>query len=167
MKRVWAPWRMKYILAKTQKGCIFCQRVKKGKEKEYLLLYKNKYSLVLMNRFPYTCGHLLVAPNRHTADLDDLAPREINDLFLTLRKSVALLNKAMKPHGYNIGMNLGRIGGAGIEDHLHLHIVPRWKGDTNFMPIVADSMVISESLDDTYDHLVTFFKNLKEMRRCK
>jgi ATP adenylyltransferase len=120
-----------------------------------------------MNRFPYTCGHLLVAPNRHTANLDDLAAREINDLFLTLRKSVALLSKAMKPHGYNIGMNLGRIAGAGIEDHLHLHIVPRWKGDTNFMPIVADSMVISESLDDTYDRLVSFFENKKAVRRCK
>jgi ATP adenylyltransferase len=151
---------MQYILDTTEKGCIFCQEVEKGREKEHLLLYKNKFSLVMMNKFPYTCGHLLVAPTRHTADLDDLPENELTNLFLTLRQSVKLLSEVMKPHGFNIGMNLGRIAGAGIGEHIHLHIVPRWKGDTNFMPILADSMVISESLQETYNRLYSYFKNL-------
>jgi ATP adenylyltransferase len=164
MKRIWAPWRIQYILDKKPTGCIFCQKVKKGEEKENLLLYKNRFSLVMMNKFPYTCGHLLVAPNRHTADLDYLTKDEILDLFITLRRSIKLLDKIMKPHGFNVGMNLGRIAGAGIEQHLHLHIVPRWRGDTNFMPIVTDSMVVSESLYGTYDRLYPTFKHLRRYK---
>jgi ATP adenylyltransferase len=163
MKRIWSPWRINYILDKKPKGCIFCQKVEKGKEKEYLLLYKNKSSLVMMNRFPYTCGHLLIAPIRHTADLLDLPENEVTNLFLTLRRSITLLSKVMKPQGFNVGMNLGKIAGAGIVDHLHLHIVPRWTGDTNFMPILADSSIIPESLHDTYDRLSPYFNKLMEI----
>lgn len=163
MKRIWAPWRIQYILDKTPQGCIFCRKVKKGKEKENLLLYRNRFTLVMMNKFPYTCGHLLIAPTKHTSDLDTLSKDELGDLFLTLRRSIKLLGEVMKPHGFNVGMNLGRVAGAGIDGHLHLHIVPRWKGDTNFMPILNDSMVISESLFDTYDRLYSSFKNYEEI----
>lgn len=166
MKRIWAPWRIKYILDKTHKKCIFCQDADKKDEKKYLILYQNKYTLVMLNKFPYTCGHLLVAPKRHTADLSDLSKNELLNLFLTLRKSIKLLNNLMKPHGFNVGMNLGKVAGAGIHQHLHIHIIPRWKGDTNFMPLITDSIVISESLSATYDRLYPDFKNLNRNSAC-
>jgi len=161
VKRIWAPWRMQYILGKTSKGCIFCHEVKRGKEKENLILHKNRFTLVMMNKFPYTCGHLLIAPKKHTADLNTLSDVEIFNLIMTMKESVKLLSEVMKPQGFNLGMNLGRIAGAGIHDHLHLHIVPRWRGDTNFMPIITNSVVVSESLSDTYDRLYTVFKKLR------
>ena len=163
MKRIWSPWRIQYILNEEPQGCVFCQKVKEGDEKRHLLLYKDGSSLVMMNKFPYTCGHLLVAPVKHTADLEDLEESELTDLFMILRKSVRILSGAMKPHGFNVGMNLGRIAGAGIEDHLHFHIVPRWKGDTNFMPVLTDSMVIPESLQGTYERLYPLFSKLREI----
>ena len=163
MKRIWAPWRMTYILEKRPKVCIFCDEVAEGKEKEQLLLYRNRCSRVMMNKFPYTCGHLLVAPAKHTDDLDELREDELTNIFLTLRRSVKILNTVMEPHGFNVGMNMGRTAGAGIEDHLHFHIVPRWRGDTNFMPIIADAMVVSESLHETFDRLFPYFTKLPEI----
>ncbi len=157
MEILWAPWRMEYILkAKdgSEEGCIFCNRVEQTRDRENLILYRSQHAFVIMNRFPYNNGHLMVVPYRHSGNLLDLEPPEHQDLFALLQLSVKALEAVMNPHGYNIGMNLGRVAGAGIEDHLHFHIVPRWNGDTNFMPIIGDTKVVSEALDKTYEKLV-------------
>ena len=160
MKQIWAPWRMDYILGDKPNECIFCHKLSTKHNKKKLILYQGKYSLVMLNRYPYTNCHLLVAPRKHTDILDNLTKKESLDLFITLRKSISLLKVALKTDGFNIGMNLGMIAGAGVEDHLHFHIVPRWRGDTNFMPILAESMVIPEHLEKAYERLVPFFRKL-------
>ncbi len=160
MKQLWAPWRLEYILGEKTRTCIFCHHPARGQNKKSLLLYAGPSSLVMLNRYPYTSCHLLVAPRRHTGNLSDLAPGEMIDLFSTLRSAVAVLKKIIKPAGFNIGMNLGRIAGAGITRHLHIHIVPRWQGDTNFMPIAAEAVVLPEHLEKTYDRLAPAFKKL-------
>jgi ATP adenylyltransferase len=151
---------MDYILGKKSSSCIFCLNPKTKNNKNNLLLYGGQYSLVLLNRYPYSNCHLLVAPRKHTDGLNNLTPEESIDLFATLTSSVELLKEAIQPEGFNIGMNLGRVAGAGIEDHLHFHIVPRWCGDTNFMPVVAESMVMPEHLKKAYDRLFPFFRKL-------
>ena len=161
MKQLWAPWRMDYILGKKSSSCIFCHNPKTKYNRNKLLLYGGKYSLVLLNRYPYSNCHLLVAPRKHTDSLNNLTPEESTGLFSILTASVELLKEAIQPEGFNIGMNLGRVAGAGIEDHLHFHIVPRWCGDTNFMPVVAESMVMPEHLKKNYDRLLPFFKKLR------
>jgi len=160
MKQLWAPWRMDYILSEKSNACIFCLTTPAKHSKKKLLLYSGKHSLVMLNKYPYTNCHLLVAPRKHTDSLSALTREASQDLFSTLQKSVSLLTEAIKAEGFNIGMNLGRIAGAGIADHLHFHIVPRWCGDTNFMPIVAESMVMPEHLNKAYERLVPFFKKL-------
>ena len=160
MKQLWAPWRMEYILGTKSSNCIFCLNSKTKHNKKKLLLYGGKSSLVLLNKYPYSNCHLLVAPRKHTDSLNDLTQAESLDLFSTLTRSVDLLKKAIKPEGFNIGMNMGRVAGAGVADHLHFHIVPRWLGDTNFMPIVAESIVLPEHLNRAYDRLLPFFKKL-------
>lgn len=162
MKQLWAPWRMDYILGQKSSSCIFCHNSKTKHNKNKLLLYGGTFSLVLLNRYPYSNCHLLVAPRKHTDSLTSLNQEESIDLFATLTCSVELLKEAIQPEGFNIGMNLGRVAGAGIENHLHLHIVPRWCGDTNFMPVVAESMVMPEHLKKAYDRLLPFFKNLPQ-----
>jgi len=160
MRQIWAPWRMEYILGDKSKGCIFCHNLPAKHSKKKLILHQGKFSLVMLNRYPYTNCHLLVAPRKHTDTLDGLNGEESLDFFITLRKSVGILKEAIKPNGFNIGMNLGRIAGAGIKDHIHFHIVPRWSGDTNFMPVVAESVVIPEHLKNAFEQLIPFFKNL-------
>jgi ATP adenylyltransferase len=151
---------MDYILGEKPQTCIFCHTSSVKRSKKKLLLYSGKYSLVLLNKYPYTNCHLLVAPRKHSDSLSALTRKESLDFFSTLQKSVSLLKEAIVPEGFNIGMNLGRIAGAGIEDHLHFHIVPRWCGDTNFMPTIAESMVMPEHLNKAYERLVPFFKKL-------
>jgi len=155
---LWAPWRMKYIeyeaVKKDKKGCIFCEAAKAENMEEKLVLHKTQYSIVLMNLFPYNTGHLLVAPLRHVPSTEDLPEEELLDLFNLLNRSLRLLRVVFKPDGFNIGINLGRVAGAGIEDHVHIHIVPRWNGDTNFMPVIYNTKVIPESLKDTYKRLI-------------
>lgn len=158
MKQIWAPWRMNYILGNKSKKCIFCHPARIKHNKKRLLLHQGEFSLVMLNRYPYTNCHLLIAPRKHTNTLDRLSAEESLNLFTTLSKSVNALKKSIKPDGFNIGMNLGRIAGAGVKDHLHFHIVPRWNGDTNFMPILAESVVVPEHLENTYDELFPFFK---------
>lgn len=160
MKQLWAPWRMDYILGEKSHTCIFCHTASVKRSKKKLLLYSGNHSLVMLNKYPYTNCHLLVAPQKHTDSLSALSGKASQDLFSTLQKSVSLLKEAVMPEGFNIGMNLGRIAGAGIEDHLHFHIVPRWCGDTNFMPIVAESMVMPEHLNKAYERLAPYFKKL-------
>ena len=162
-KKLWAPWRMEYILSKKTKDCIFCIGKEATNDKERLILYRSSFSFVIMNRYPYNNGHLMVAPFRHLSDMEDLNGDDALDMFLVLQKSIAVLRGCMKPEGFNIGVNIGKVGGAGIEDHLHIHIVPRWNGDTNFMPVLGDVRVIPEHLQETYDKLFPHFKTLKNL----
>lgn len=158
MKQLWAPWRLEYILGKKTKSCIFCHRSPRIQDKERLLLYAGPASVVLLNRYPYTNCHLLVAPRKHTNNLSQLRADELLSLFATLQRSIDVLKHAVKPDGFNIGMNLGKVAGAGITRHLHLHIVPRWQGDTNFMPIAAEAMVLPEHLEKAYARLAPLFR---------
>ena len=145
MDKLWAPWRINYVRGKNKaKGCIFCQ-AKKNKSKDYVV-FKTKKSICLLNIYPYNNGHLLISPLRHIADIDLMNEEEVLDLFKCLKRAKGLLQKVLKPQGYNLGFNLGRNAGAGIRGHLHLHLLPRWAGDTNFMPLIANTRVISESL---------------------
>jgi ATP adenylyltransferase len=154
MKVLWAPWRMGYILSdRKDQNCIFCPGEDRSKDAERLILFSGEQSLVMMNRFPYNNGHLLVAPVRHVAGLDELGSEEILDLLLTVRKSIEVLKKEMRPEGFNVGLNLGHVAGAGIEEHIHFHVVPRWNGDTNYMTILDDIRVIPEHIQKTYEKL--------------
>lgn len=154
MERLWAPWRMQYIERgdKTQ-GCIFCLLPPEEKDRENLILHRGETGFVMLNSFPYNSGHLMVAPYKHVADMYDLADDELLEVDHLVRYGVRLLTAAMQPDGFNLGVNLGRTAGAGIVDHIHWHVVPRWNGDTNFMPVVADTRVLPESLQATYDKL--------------
>jgi ATP adenylyltransferase len=157
MEVLWAPWRMAYIAdAKERHGCIFCAATT-GDARERLLLGTTPHSLVMLNRFPYQNGHLMVAPRRHTAELTGLEATEHGDLADTLRRALATLDGAFHPDGFNVGMNLGACAGAGVVDHLHWHIVPRWAGDTNFMPVLAEVRVMPQHLLETYDRLRAAF----------
>jgi ATP adenylyltransferase len=148
MDKLWAPWRIKYIaIAKKQKGCIFCRAVKKRSAQDQVV-FKTRHSVVMLNIFPYNNGHLLVSPIRHIADIDRLSQEEALDLFCALKKAKTLLQKTLKPDGFNIGINTSRCAGAGITAHLHVHIVPRWCGDTNFMPVIHGTKIISQSLKE-------------------
>ncbi len=157
MQQIWAPWRMAYIDAGKKDGCIFCDKLKEKDVRSALVLGQSAHSLVMLNKYPYNNGHLLVAPKRHESRLRGLVPEEYRDLCRTLKSSVEIVLKALNPGGVNVGMNLGRCAGAGIEDHLHWHIVPRWEGDTNFMPVVAETRVIPQHLLESYDRFLPFF----------
>ena len=147
MHRLWAPWRINYVsIKKKPRGCIFCH-AQKNNLNNYVI-FKTERSICLLNIYPYNNGHILISPLRHIADISQLKEDEILDIFRSLNRVKVLLNKALKPQGYNIGLNLKRAAGAGIAGHLHLHIVPRWFGDTNFMPSISGTKVISQSLDE-------------------
>ncbi len=158
METMWAPWRIEYILSKKEKGCVFCQALK---DKDDLTLHKGRKTVVVMNKFPYINGHLLVAPVRHIAGLDELGKTEMGELLSMVERSVSLLKHVMKPDGFNVGLNLGRVAGAGIEEHLHFHIVPRWFGDTNALTVFADVRVVPEHLQQTYNNLKPYFDQLE------
>ena len=146
------------------KGCIFEVGSGKTHEKESLLLYRHRLTVVLLNRFPYANGHLLVAPSRHAADISDLLPEESAALFAMIRESVAILRKFKNPDGFNVGLNLGAVAGAGHPDHLHFHVVPRWEGDHNFMTVMAEVRTIPEHIDNTFDQLLPDFQELLHSR---
>ena len=154
MEKLWAPWRMKYIeQADKMEGCIFCILPAQQKDNENLILYRGKTAFIMLNGFPYNCGHLMVAPFKHTADMYALKDDDLLELDHLVRYSVRLLTAAMQPDGFNLGVNLGRSAGAGVVDHIHWHVVPRWDGDTNFMPVTAGTKVLPESLQATYENL--------------
>jgi len=145
---------MSYIKnAKRSKGCLFCRVLKSKNDKTNLVLLRSKHSFVVLNLYPYNNGHLMASPNRHVKSIELLNDDEVCDLFNTVKKSKVLLDRVLKPEGYNIGINLGRAGGAGIVGHLHIHIVPRWNGDTNFMPLFSNTKIISQSLKELYNKL--------------
>ena len=158
MKTLWAPWRIEYITGGKKEGCIFCDKPKEGNDKKNLILYKGATSFIIMNRYPYSNGHLMAVPYRHINNMSELDHKERLELMNLTTKCIEIL-KVMNPDGFNIGMNLGTAGGAGIDDHLHFHIVPRWNGDTNFMPLIADVKVMPEYLEDTYETLSEQLKN--------
>ena len=160
MKVLWAPWRMKYILGEKEEGCIFCRLLDAEPSENNLLLYRTSSAMVLMNRYPYNNGHIMVAPSEHTADLNGLPPDQYLELMELFRSSLKVLSKALNPEGFNTGLNLGKSAGAGVEDHLHFHIVPRWQGDTNFMPVISGTRVIPESLAVTYRTFAPIFMEL-------
>ncbi|GJM16608.1 MAG: hydrolase [Thermodesulfobacteriota bacterium] len=158
MKTLWAPWRIEYITGEKDNGCIFCDKPKEGNDKENLILFKGESSFIIMNRYPYSNGHLMAVPYRHTNNMSELNDDERLELMNLTTKCIEILD-IMNPDGFNVGMNLGTAGGAGIDDHLHFHIVPRWNGDTNFMPLIGDVKVMPEYLEDTYKTLSEQIKN--------
>lgn len=163
-KKIWAPWRMEYIIkaSKDDGKCLFCSLLKQKTSKKNLVVYYSKHSLVMMNRYPYNNGHLMVVPKKHTRDFEGLTKAENEDLHETLRLSLRVIDKVYKPQGCNVGMNLGRAAGAGIDSHIHYHVVPRWNGDTNFMPVIGEVKVISEHILDSYDRVVKAFKEVSK-----
>jgi ATP adenylyltransferase len=155
---LWAPWRIAYIenVAHTQ-GCLFCVKAAEADDRANLIVHRGARAFVMLNRYPYNNGHLMVVPFRHTAEPGDLDDAEKIELFDLLALSKRVLTESLRPHGFNAGLNLGRAAGAGIADHLHLHVVPRWNGDTNFMPVLAGAKVVSEGLESTRDRLAAGF----------
>ncbi len=153
MKRLWAPWRIEYILGEKEGKCIFCEKPKQEKDEDNYILLRGKRCLVMLNAYPYNNGHLMIAPYRHIDSVEDLEGDEARDMMEILSRMITLLKKVLRPGGFNVGMNLGSVAGAGIVGHLHLHVVPRWKGDTNFMPLISNTKIISESLRKTYQKL--------------
>jgi len=149
VERLWAPWRLEYIAsADDQTGCIFCAAIE-GDDEEKLVVSRGRRAIVLLNRFPYASGHMMVAPHRHVGEFGELEDEEIVEIHRLASGAIGALAQTYGPQGYNLGWNLGRVAGAGIVDHVHLHVVPRWAGDTNFMPVLADVKVMPEHLAET------------------
>jgi ATP adenylyltransferase len=158
MKTIWAPWRIEYIRQTKAPGCILCDKPKENNDEANQILFRGKYNFILMNNYPYNPGHLMVVPYRHIANLEELNSKEKLELFEIITRSIGALKTALKPAGFIIGINLGRVAGAGIDDHVHAHVVPRWSGDTNFMPVIADVRVVPQAVADTYKQLKDCFK---------
>ncbi|MCI0594926.1 MAG: HIT domain-containing protein [candidate division Zixibacteria bacterium] len=158
---IWASWREAFILGKKEKGCIFCRRLKRKKDKADLILYRGRKNIVILNRYPYTSGHLMIVPRRHIALLSALTPEESAEMMELAARAVEGMKKALRAEGFNLGMNLGRAAGAGVAGHLHLHVVPRWAGDANFMPVVGKTKVFSVGLQKIYDLLYPHLRGKK------
>jgi len=152
MQKMWAPWRMEYIknAEKINENCIFCSFPKQQEDRKNLIAYRSDLCFVIMNKYPYNNGHLMVVPYEHHCDLRDLNDDVLLDIQKVMKLCLTALENSMGPHGFNVGLNLGRTAGAGIDQHVHYHIVPRWDGDTNYMPIIGDTKVVSESLDASW-----------------
>jgi ATP adenylyltransferase len=157
MKYIWAPWRIEYIRSKHSPTCILCDKPKEKKDKENYIIYRGKKNFIMLNSYPYNPGHLLVAPYRHIGNLEELTEAERNEHYELVSRSIVVLKKVFSPAGFNIGANLGKVAGAGIDDHFHSHIVPRWQGDNNYMPVLASVRIIPQALADTYESLVGKF----------
>ena len=154
MDRLWAPWRIGFILKGENKGdCFLCRYPKENNDEANLVLYRGEKNFIILNAYPYNSGHLMVAPCRHIGRLEDMLDDEAKEHFDLVRLSIRLLTRVMQPTGFNTGMNLGKVAGAGIADHIHTHIVPRWTGDANFMPVISETKVVPESLAMTYTRL--------------
>ena len=162
MKRLWAPWRMEYILGPKPDECIFCIPASTDEDRQRYILHRAEHCFVIMNRFPYNNGHLMVTPYRHLYSLTDLEPVERSELMDLLARTTDILQNHFSPDGINIGLNIGEVAGAGIEEHLHFHLVPRWSGDHSFMALFGETMVIPEHLDATFDRLKPKFDRLND-----
>lgn len=165
MEKLWSPWRSNYIdsfkINKDENICVFCAATKQNiKSKNSLIIFKGDYSFIMLNLYPYNNGHLMIIPYRHISDFNELTNLELDEIMHLNKKAINALTLVMKPHGFNFGANLGQAAGAGIHEHLHFHLVPRWNGDTNFMPILGDVKIISQDLLETKKRLVNAIKNL-------
>jgi ATP adenylyltransferase len=158
-KPLWAPWRMEFIRSEKPKGCIFCDfpAAPPSQDRANLLVHRSAHAFTCLNKYPYNSGHLMVIPRAHVSELGALSPEVHADLQEELRRAAAVVKKVYQPEGMNIGMNLGKAAGAGIADHLHWHVVPRWVGDNNFMPVMADQRVVVEALDEAWTRLSAGF----------
>lgn len=154
MDTLWAPWRMKYIKTVNKAGCFLCATARSRADKKNFILYRGKKAFCIMNKYPYNNGHLLIAPYSHKGDLNQLADDEILETMKILGRMEKALHKTVRPDGFNIGINQGRVAGAGLVGHFHVHIVPRWSGDTNFMPVCCSTKIVSQALDDLYAQLI-------------
>ena len=162
MRNLWAPWRVTYLkMVDRQKGCFICRVLKQKNDKKNLILIRGKKSLVMMNLYPYNSGHLLIAPKAHKGKLELLSHQEIQEIFTLICRMKKILSKTIKPQGFNLGLNLGRVAGAGLVDHVHFHLVPRWQGDTNFMPLIGNTNIISQSLTKLYKQLKKALCNIE------
>lgn len=164
MDKLWAPWRVKYVTktGKRVKGCVFCNILKEEKDKKNFIVTRTEHAYAVLNIYPYNNGHVLIVPNRHVFDLGALRREEREELFDLLESTKVLLDKTMKPEGYNVGINLGRAAGAGYPEHMHIHLVPRWQGDINFMPVTGHTKVISQSLKALHASLLKANKKPKK-----
>ena len=157
MERIWAPWRIEYIRKKKSEGCILCEILKQDEDVSNYILYRGAENAIILNSYPYNPGHLMVVPYKHIASLEDLTEKERNEHFALVSRSVKVLRQVFNSEGFNIGINLGKVAGAGINGHVHTHIVPRWQGDTNFMPVLGATRVLPEALAETYQKLAGKF----------
>jgi ATP adenylyltransferase len=162
MERLWAPWRLEYITQEKSEGCIFCQKPLVGDDQAVYIVRRGSRAFVMLNAYPYNNGHIMVAPYAHLADLEELPPETLHEMMDLTQQCTRALKSVFRPDGLNLGFNLGAAAGAGIKDHLHLHLVPRWQGDTNFMPVLADVRVIPQSLEQSYKLLVEAFEELDQ-----
>lgn len=153
MKEIWAPWRIEYIVRAKQGGCFLCKSIRSRRDRQNLVLKRGRTCVIVMNRYPYNGGHVMIAPRRHVAELKDMKPAEISEMMAMAIEVAAALRKTIRAEGFNMGINIGEVAGAGLKDHIHLHIVPRWAGDTNFMPVLADTRVIPQALAELWDRL--------------
>lgn len=150
IRRLWAPWRSRFIHGPKSKACVFCEKPRAKRDKTHFIVKRGKRVYTMLNLYPYNGGHMLISPYRHTGDLDGLTAEELSELFTETQAVIRLLKKRLGAAGFNVGLNLGDAGGASIASHLHVHVVPRWKGDTNFMPVIHGTKVIAESLETVY-----------------
>lgn len=157
MKTLWAPWRMEYILGKKEPECIFCSYPKRNNDRESLILYRSAHNFVMINKYPYNNGHIMVVPYIHTSTIDNLTDEILLDFMKVTQHSLKSFKEIFRPEGVNIGINIGAVAGAGLEEHVHLHMVPRWAGDTSFMSVFGEIRVIPEYIMETYDKLYPVF----------
>ncbi|MFC1872115.1 HIT domain-containing protein [Chloroflexota bacterium] len=157
MARIWAPWRIKYIETKKPQGCILCEKPSENDDEHNYMLFRGNLNYIILNSYPYNPGHLMVTPYRHLASIDMLTEEERNEHFGLVTCCLDVLKKALNPQGFNMGINMGAVAGAGIADHVHTHVVPRWQGDTNFMPVLSGVRVIPEALAETYQKVKEHF----------
>ena len=158
-EKLWAPWRAGFILSKKEKGCIFCKRLKEKDSVKNLIIYRGKKAMVILNKFPYNAGHTMIVPIRHVGQIEKLRQDEVVEFMELTQKAVVIIKNILKPTSMNLGMNLGKASGAGVPGHLHMHIIPRWTGDTNFMPIIGKTKVVSIPLEPIYKKLRKEFTN--------
>jgi ATP adenylyltransferase len=154
--RIWAPWRLAYVTDASkdiEEECIFCAKPEADDDEANLIVHRGKGCFVMLNLFPYTNGHLMVAPFEHIARLQDLAPETLAEMMTMAQRAMSRLESVYEPHGYNVGFNQGRIAGAGVEHHIHMHVVPRWAGDNNFMPVIADTKVMPQTIEQSFEAL--------------
>ena len=162
MDRLWAPWRLEYIKARKEEGCVFCNKPNSSDDRESLILYRGKLCFVIINLYPYNNGHLMVVPYKHESDTSKIDMKTKLEILTLADKTIEILTAKLNPNGFNFGANIGEAGGAGIVDHIHYHLVPRWNGDTNFMPIISETKIVVQSLKKIYDNLRPEFDKIND-----